>query len=99
MKNGWMLRAGKPVAQPTTADETQTAGAEFEILREEVISRGHELIKDKIQGLDGPGGNGRAHRPYSEPWATRPGFPLTQPRIKAEVKHRSGSIGPNPIRR
>lgn len=44
--------AGKPVVQPTTADETQTAEAEFEVLREEVVSRGHELIKDKIQGLD-----------------------------------------------
>lgn len=40
------------LSRNTTADETQTADAEFEVLREEAVSRGHELINDKIQGLD-----------------------------------------------
>jgi restriction system protein len=31
--------AGKPAAQPTSVEDTQTAEAEFEILREEVVSR------------------------------------------------------------
>lgn len=107
--------AGKPVVQPATPDETQTAEAEFEVLREEVVSRGHELIKDKIQGLDpeemeeltaallramGYQTRVSARGPDRgvDVLASPDGLGLTQPRIKAEVKHRSGSMGSNPIR-
>ena len=43
--------AGKPAETSLPTDDSPTAEAEFELLREDVVSRGHELIKDKIQVL------------------------------------------------
>ncbi|WP_439531509.1 restriction endonuclease [Marinobacter adhaerens] len=107
--------SGKPAKPPSSPDDTPTAEAEFELLREEVVSRGHELIKDKIQGLDpdemeeftaallramGYQTRVSARGPDRgvDVLASPDGLGLTQPRIKAEVKHRSGSMGSNPIR-
>ena len=107
--------AGKPAETPSPTDDTPTAEAEFELLREEVVSRGHELIKDKIQGLDpeemeeltaallramGYQTRVSARGPDRgvDVLASPDGLGLTQPRIKAEVKHRNGSMGSNPIR-
>tara|TARA_R110002074_G_scaffold203728_1_gene371872 strand:- start:1104 stop:2114 length:1011 start_codon:yes stop_codon:yes gene_type:complete len=107
--------AGKPAETPLSAVDTPTAEAEFEQMREEVVSRGHELIKDKIQGLDpeemeeltaallramGYQTRVSAKGPDRgvDVLASPDGLGLTQPRIKAEVKHRSGSMGSNPIR-
>lgn len=44
--------AGKPVAEHVPSNATPSIEAEFDFQREEVVSRGHELIKDKIQSLD-----------------------------------------------
>lgn len=107
--------AGKSPPQPVSANELPDAEAEFELLREDVMSRGHELIKDKIQAL-GPeemeeltaallramGYQTRVSAKGPDRGvdvlASPDGLGLTQPRIKAEVKHRSGSMGSNPIR-
>src|SRR5690554_1440315 len=107
--------AGKPTEPPSPTDEPPTPDADFELLREEVVSRGHELIKDKIQALDpeqmeeltaallramGYQTRVSARGPDRgvDVLASPDGLGLTQPRIKAEVKHRSGSMGSNPIR-
>lgn len=66
--------AGKPVNTPSSGDDAPTPEAEFELLREEVVSRGHELIKDKIQGLD-PEKWKNSLLLFCERWATRHGFP------------------------
>ncbi|MGI9280508.1 MAG: restriction endonuclease [Endozoicomonas sp.] len=81
----------------------------------DTISRGHELIKDKIHSLDpeemehmlaavlramgyrtrvSPKGPDRGVDVTASP----DGLGLTQPRIKAEVKHRTGSMGAQAIR-
>ena len=107
---------GKPIhpKQETDLDESSQE-VEFELLREDVASRGHELIKDKIQSLDpeemeeltaallramGYRARVSAKGPDRgvDVIASPDGLGLTQPRIKAEVKHRSGSMGSNPIR-
>jgi len=107
--------AGKPAEPPSPAGDTPSQEADFELLREEVVSRGHELIKDKIQGLDpeemeeltaallramGYQTRVSARGPDRgvDVLASPDGLGLTQPRIKAEVKHRSGTMGSNPIR-
>lgn len=107
--------AGKPAEPPSSSDEVTTAEAEFELMREDVVSRGHELIKDKIQCLApdemeeltaallramGYRTRVSARGPDRgvDVLASPDGLGLTQPRIKAEVKHRSGSMGSNPIR-
>ncbi|KAA1175872.1 restriction endonuclease [Marinobacter salinexigens] len=106
---------GKPSESPEITDDSQAAEAEFELLRDDVMSRGHELIKDKIQALDpeemeeltaallramGYQTRVSAKGPDRgvDVLASPDGLGLTQPRIKAEVKHRSGSMGSNPIR-
>lgn len=107
--------AGKPVAEHTPIDDTPSVEAEFDLLREEVKSQGHELIKDKIQSLApeemeeltaallramGYQTRVSARGPDRgvDVLASPDGLGLTQPRIKAEVKHRNGSMGSNPIR-
>ncbi|TCK07452.1 restriction endonuclease [Marinobacterium mangrovicola] len=107
--------AGKPAQTPSLTDDIPTVEAEFELLREEVVSRGHELIKDKIQALDpeemeeltaallramGYQTRVSARGPDRgvDVLASPDGLGLTEPRIKAEVKHRNGSMGSNPIR-
>jgi len=88
---------------------------DVELLKDEIVGKGHELIKDKIQSLSpeeleeltaiilramgyqarvSPKGPDRGVDVIASP----DGLGLTQPRIKAEVKHRVGSIGSNPIR-
>ena len=107
--------AGKPVSEHTQIADTPSVEAEFDLLREEVRSKGHELIKDKIQSLDpeemeeltaallramGYQTRVSARGPDRgvDVLASPDGLGLTQPRIKAEVKHRNGSMGSNPIR-
>jgi restriction system protein len=107
--------AGKPVEPPASSSDAPAAEAELELLREDVVSRGHELIKDKIQSLApdemeeltaallramGYQTRVSARGPDRgvDVLASPDGLGLTQPRIKAEVKHRSGSMGSNPIR-
>lgn len=107
--------AGKPVESASSTDDAPAAEAELELLREDVVSRGHELIKDKIQSLApdemeeltaallramGYQTRVSARGPDRgvDVLASPDGLGLTQPRIKAEVKHRSGSMGSNPIR-
>ena len=108
------LKGDATVPAPV-ADDDSLAEDEFELLRDDVISKGHELIKDKIQALSpddmeqlvaallramgyqarvSPKGPDRGVDVLASP----DGLGLTQPRIKAEVKHRSGSTGSNPIR-
>lgn len=83
--------------------------------KDQVVSQGHELIKDKILSLDAdemeelvaailramgyktkvsPRGPDRGVDIFASP----DGLGLTQPRIKVEVKHRSGSMGSQAIR-
>ena len=107
--------AGKPIAEHTPAGSTPFIEAELDLLREDVVSKGHELIKDKIQSLDpeemeeltaallramGYQTRVSARGPDRgiDVLASPDGLGLTQPRIKAEVKHRNGSMGSNPIR-
>jgi restriction system protein len=102
--------AGKPIAENTPIGDTPSVEAEFDLLREEVRSKGHELIKDKIQSLDpeemekltaallramGYQTRVSARGPDrgADVLASPDGLGLTQPRIKAEVKHRNGSMG------
>lgn len=105
---------GKPGVTPTRANQVPEEN-EFELLREDVVSRGHELIKDKIQSLSpdemeqltaallramgyktrvSPKGPDRGVDVLASP----DGLGLTQPRIKTEVKHRSGTMGSNMLR-
>jgi len=84
-------------------------------LKDETIGQSHELIKDKIAGLNpeemeelvaailramgfkakvSPKGPDRGVDVIASP----DGLGLTQPRIKAEVKHRNGSMGAPAIR-
>lgn len=109
-----VLEGGAPKAMQSD-DEEPVPDSEGELLREEVITKGHELIKDKIQALSpddmeqltaallramgyktrvSPKGPDRGIDVQASP----DGLGLTQPRIKAEVKHRSDTIGSNPIR-
>lgn len=88
---------------------------DFSDTKDQVISQGHELIKDKILALApdemeeliaivlramgyktkvSPRGPDRGVDVLASP----DGLGLTQPRIKVEVKHRSGSIGSQAIR-
>ena len=109
-----IVETGKPAQVPAIDGMAEEAN-EAELLRDEVITKGHELIKDKIQSLSpddmeelvaallralgyrakvSPKGPDRGVDVIASP----DGLGLTQPRIKAEVKHRGGSIGSNPIR-
>jgi restriction system protein len=45
--------AGKPIAENTPMGDTPSVETEFDLLRGEVRSKGHELIKDKIQSDHG----------------------------------------------
>ena len=99
----------------TAAYAPEEIEAEFIELSEDVRSRSHELIKDKIQQLTpeemehfaaavlramgyrtkvSPRGPDRGVDVLASP----DGLGLTQPRIKVEVKHRSGSMGAQDIR-
>ena len=105
---------GKPVPKHVST-LAEAPEVDVELLKEDVISKGHELIKDKIQALSpedmeqltaallramgyqtrvSPKGPDRGVDVLASP----DGLGLTQPRIKAEVKHRSGSMGANTIR-
>ncbi len=102
--------SGKPIALTATEPEEYLSDA-----KEQVVSQAHELIKDKILGLQSdemeelvaailramgyktkisPRGPDRGVDVIASP----DGLGLTQPRIKAEVKHRSGSMGSQAIR-
>lgn len=102
--------SGAPVQK-----ETESAEEDFSETKDQVVSQGHELIKDKILGLQAdemeeliaavlramgyqtkvsPRGPDRGVDVSASP----DGLGLTQPRIKVEVKHRSGSMGSQAIR-
>lgn len=87
----------------------------FELLKDEVVGKSHELIKDKLASLlpedmeemvaailcamgykakVSPKGPDRGVDVVASP----DGLGLTQPRIKAEVKHRDGAMGAPAIR-
>jgi restriction system protein len=99
----------------TLKDEINIEDVESVQLKDETVSRSHELIKDKIIALApdemeelvasilramgykakvSPKGPDRGVDVVASP----DGLSLTQPRIKAEVKHRSGSMGAPTIR-
>ncbi|UTA49448.1 restriction endonuclease [Simiduia sp. 21SJ11W-1] len=103
-----------PTVQDVQADESDDE-PDSEQLKDETISRSHELIKDKIANLSpeemeelvaailrgmgykekvSPNGPDRGVDVIASP----DGLGLTQPRIKAEVKHRDGSMGAPAIR-
>lgn len=102
--------SGVPVAAQDEVEEE-----DFSDTKDQVISQGHELIKDKILALQpdemeeliaivlramgyktkvSPRGPDRGVDVLASP----DGLGLTQPRIKVEVKHRSGSMGSQAIR-
>lgn len=108
------LKGGDSTAPPSDKVEIPSE-AEYELLKDEVVAKGHELIKDKIQALSpedmeqliaallramgyqtrvSPKGPDRGVDVLASP----DGLGLTQPRIKVEVKHRSGAMGSNPVR-
>lgn len=103
--------AGRPAKQDSPENELDNV----EILKDQIVSQSHELIKDKIQSLSpdemeelmagllramgyktkvSPKGPDRGVDVIASP----DGLGLTKPRIKVEVKHRSGSIGAQQIR-
>jgi restriction system protein len=104
---------GKP--KESKSNELNIEDVESVQLKDETVSRSHELIKDKIIALApeemeelvasilramgykakvSPKGPDRGVDVIASP----DGLGLTQPRIKAEVKHRSGSMGAPIIR-
>lgn len=106
--------AGKPRKVEATEEALEESGS-FELLKDEVIGKSHELIKDKLASLlpeemeemvaailramgykakVSPKGPDRGVDVIASP----DGLGLTQPRIKAEVKHRDGSMGAPAIR-
>ncbi|MDO6572124.1 restriction endonuclease [Gilvimarinus sp. 2_MG-2023] len=106
--------AGKPRKVEVPEEALEESGS-FEILKDEVVGKSHELIKDKLASLlpeemeemvaailramgykakVSPKGPDRGVDVIASP----DGLGLTQPRIKAEVKHRDGSMGAPAIR-
>ena len=106
--------SGKP-RKVETSDEALEESASFELLKDEIVGKSHELIKDKLASLlpeemeelvaailramgykakVSPKGPDRGVDVVASP----DGLGLTQPRIKAEVKHRDGSMGAPAIR-
>lgn len=107
--------AGKPLKVETPEDEALEESGSFELLKDEVVGKSHELIKDKLASLlpeemeemvaailramgykakVSPKGPDRGVDVIASP----DGLGLTQPRIKAEVKHRDGAMGAPSIR-
>ncbi|MDO3387960.1 restriction endonuclease [Gilvimarinus sp. SDUM040013] len=106
--------SGKPRKVEATEEALEESGS-FEILKDEVVGKSHELIKDKLASLlpeemeemvaailramgykakVSPKGPDRGVDVIASP----DGLGLTQPRIKAEVKHRDGAMGAPAIR-
>lgn len=106
--------SGKP-RKVETQDEALAESGSFELLKDEIVGKSHELIKDKLASFlpeemeemvaailramgykakVSPKGPDRGVDVIASP----DGLSLTQPRIKAEVKHRYGSIGAPVIR-
>lgn len=106
--------SGKP-RKVDTQDEALEESGSFELLKDEVVGKSHELIKDKLASLlpeemeemvaailramgykakVSPKGPDRGVDVIASP----DGLGLTQPRIKAEVKHRDGAMGAPAIR-
>src|SRR5690554_5771526 len=106
--------SGKP-RKVNVTEEALEESESFEILKDEVVGKSHELIKDKLASLlpeemeemvaailramgykakVSPKGPDRGVDVIASP----DGLGLTQPRIKAEVKHRDGSMGAPAIR-
>jgi len=104
---------GKPIAVENS--DSEVSDDDIALLKDDTVSRGHELIKDKVIGLApdemeelvaailramgykskvSPKGPDRGVDVIASP----DGLGLTQPRIKAEVKHRGGSMGAPAIR-
>jgi restriction system protein len=100
-----------------TIDETDETNEEydFDAIKEDVIARAHEFIKDKIQTLDweemeelvagilrGMGYKTRITQKGPDRGrdilASPDGLGLEEPRIIAEVKHRTAQIGSSDIR-
>ncbi|MDO3383690.1 restriction endonuclease [Gilvimarinus algae] len=105
---------GKPRKVEATEKALEESGS-FELLKDEVVGKSHELIKDKLASLlpeemeemvaailramgykakVSPKGPDRGVDVIASP----DGLGLTQPRIKAEVKHRDGAMGAPAIR-
>jgi len=101
--------SGKP-RKVNVTEEALEESESFEILKDEVVGKSHELIKDKLASLlpeemeemvaailramgykakVSPKGPDRGVDVIASP----DGLGLTQPRIKAEVKHRDGAMG------
>lgn len=106
--------SGKPRKAADPEEALEESGS-FELLKNEVVGKSHELIKDKLASLlpedmeemvaailramgykakVSPKGPDRG----VDVIASRDGLGLTQPRIKAEVKHRDGAMGAPAIR-
>ncbi len=106
--------SGKPRRVEATEEALEESGS-FELLKDEVVGKSHELIKDKLASLlpeemeemvaailramgykakVSPKGPDRGVDVIASP----DGLGLTQPRIKAEVKHRDGAMGAPAIR-
>jgi restriction system protein len=106
--------SGMPRKVEATEEALEESGS-FELLKDEVVGKSHELIKDKLASLlpeemeemvaailramgykakVSPKGPDRGVDVIASP----DGLGLTQPRIKAEVKHRDGSMGAPAIR-
>ena len=96
-------------------EDTETQEEELDLLKEDMISKAHEFIKDRILDLSweemqelvagllrgmgyktivSPKGPDRGKDIQASP----DGLGLEEPRIKVEVKHRSGQIGAHQIR-
>jgi restriction system protein len=106
--------AGKPRSVESSEEALEESGS-FELLKDEIVGKSHELIKDKLASLlpeemeemvaailramgykakVSPKGPDRGVDVIASP----DGLSLTQPRIKAEVKHRDGAMGAPAIR-
>ncbi|MCI5107306.1 MAG: restriction endonuclease [Pseudomonadales bacterium] len=105
----------KALSGAPVSEEEDSTEEDFSDTRDQVVSQGHELIKDKILSLQAdemeelvaailramgyktkvsPRGPDRGVDVSASP----DGLGLTQPRIKVEVKHRSGAMGSQAIR-